>query len=357
MGEPRVWSSNQSERDPMPLIDIDALLRPIESTAPCGPELDYDFEFVQLENAVRGKPEQQFGDTVIPAEEPEWQTVYTLATTLFTRTKDIRVAVILLRAAMHLHGPSEFDAGLRLIHALLVHFWDTVHPALDPDDPAGGTMRLNALAPLGNGGPVLADLRGMSFGGESPGITGLHVELVSDEESFDQVRGYHPLDAIWNALMEEQVRTPNLLECLRSAGQALQGIGTVLTERFGVYAYPDFGPLRRMVQVLAKAVQRAEVWFGDPPDDNADETKNRAGAPRACASLERATSRLNHEASTQLQRVCEWIEPGASAQSLPAMLRRARRLSSRSFVDIVRDLAPDRSNQIDGLADAFEPRS
>jgi type VI secretion system protein ImpA len=63
----------------MALIDVDALLAPVSEDAPCGPDLEYDAEFLALEDAARGKAEQQFGDTIIPAEDPDWRKVQQLS--------------------------------------------------------------------------------------------------------------------------------------------------------------------------------------------------------------------------------------------------------------------------------------
>jgi type VI secretion system protein ImpA len=80
------------------VIDIESLLAPVSAESPCGPDLEYDPAFLDLDQAARGKPEQQFGDTVIPAEEPDWGAVRAGAIALLGRTKDLRVAVMLLRS-------------------------------------------------------------------------------------------------------------------------------------------------------------------------------------------------------------------------------------------------------------------
>lgn len=48
--------------------------------------------------ASQGKAEQQFGDTIIPAEPADWNTVEKLATSLLGRTKDLRVMLALTHA-------------------------------------------------------------------------------------------------------------------------------------------------------------------------------------------------------------------------------------------------------------------
>jgi type VI secretion system protein ImpA len=57
----------------MAVLDVETLLAPISAEAPCGENLEYDPAYVALEGLVRGKPEQQVGDKIIPAEEPDWR--------------------------------------------------------------------------------------------------------------------------------------------------------------------------------------------------------------------------------------------------------------------------------------------
>jgi type VI secretion system protein ImpA len=53
-------------------MTLETLLEPVSPTQPCGENLEYDAEFQALEQASQGKAEQQFGDTIIPAEPADW---------------------------------------------------------------------------------------------------------------------------------------------------------------------------------------------------------------------------------------------------------------------------------------------
>ena len=57
------------------MTDFDRFAEPIDGESPCGPDCEYDNDFLALSQAVVGKPEQQFGDTVIPAVDPDWRQV------------------------------------------------------------------------------------------------------------------------------------------------------------------------------------------------------------------------------------------------------------------------------------------
>ncbi|MBK8337860.1 MAG: type VI secretion system ImpA family N-terminal domain-containing protein [Sterolibacteriaceae bacterium] len=142
------------------MIEIESLLVPTAEEPPCGPDLEYDAAFLALDQSARGKPEQQFGETVIAAEEPVWGDVRTAATELLARSKDLRAAILLVRAWVHTDGYAGLLPGLQLIQQLLERYWDEIHPRLDPDEANDPTMRMNALAPLADVEGVVRDLRG-----------------------------------------------------------------------------------------------------------------------------------------------------------------------------------------------------
>jgi type VI secretion system protein ImpA len=106
------------------LIDLDDLLRELSPEAPSGENLEYEAtsSYGALERAAQGKPEQQFGDTVIPAVDPEWGTVQRLALELFGSTRDLRVAALLTRALTRTAGWPGFRDGLLLIKGLIERF-------------------------------------------------------------------------------------------------------------------------------------------------------------------------------------------------------------------------------------------
>ncbi|MGE5170899.1 MAG: ImpA family type VI secretion system protein, partial [Rudaea sp.] len=140
-------------------MSVDDWLRDTEVEPPCGPNLEYDDAFMALMAAGVGKPEQQFGDTIIPAEEPDWKGVLEQSTRLLERTKDLRVTLLLTRALTHEQGLAGFVEGLALARRLLDEHWDDAHPRLVLDGEADPIMRSNALAGLADDAGVLKDLR------------------------------------------------------------------------------------------------------------------------------------------------------------------------------------------------------
>ena len=98
----------------MSVLDVDQLLAPVSPDAPCGENLEYDADYAAMEQAAAGKPEQQFGSTTIPGEEPDWKEVRSKALDLFSRTKDLRASMYLVRSATWMDGlPGLADGMIR----------------------------------------------------------------------------------------------------------------------------------------------------------------------------------------------------------------------------------------------------
>ena len=90
---------------------VDAWLQPLPDEAePCGKDLEYENEFLELTKAAQGKPETQFG----PGEAPNWREVREMAEALMERTRDLRVALLWVRACVN----RNLSAGHRLAAVL-----------------------------------------------------------------------------------------------------------------------------------------------------------------------------------------------------------------------------------------------
>ena len=98
---------------------------------------------------LQGTPEIKMGDVVKQkAQPPDWHRIQKTALELFQRTRDIRLAVTLVRALLHTAGLPGCRDGLRLLHGLMEQYWSMVHPHLDEEENNDPTERLNILETL-----------------------------------------------------------------------------------------------------------------------------------------------------------------------------------------------------------------
>ena len=232
-------SRHLERRDMLPADIVEVLLTPVSESMPSGPDLEYDPDFMALESLARPVAEQQFGDTVIPAVEPDWRTVSEQAQALLLRTKDVRVAMLALRAATRLDGFSGFSQGAALLLGLLQRFWDSAHPQLDADDHNDPTMRINALAPLVDLGMVLHDVQEAAVGATRAAfavpnaLTGegdMKVDITFESmDDFTPAAVARKVDAL-NKLLEARTQLANLVTYMDGKGGAEELLAKVMED-------------------------------------------------------------------------------------------------------------------------------
>lgn len=334
-------------------INVDAFLAPVNDTAPCGEDLEYDPVFLVLEEAARGKPEQQFGDTVIAAEEPDWRAMREQAVALFQRTRDLRVAIHLLRANTRLNGFPGFASGIKLLRGLVEQHWDTVYPQLDASDNNDPTMRLNALTPLADPtgmladpGNVLADLRQAVVGSARDGLTVRQFELGLGKAEPNSNESAPSAAGVADALSAASQQFPGLLDQLVGVHADVRAIESVIDAKVGAANGPQLRQLRVLTQHLAQAAE-AQRGGADLSSDGAVAEGGAAPAVRQSGS---GAINNRDDAIKALDRVCEWIGRNEPTNPAPLLIRRAQRLMGKSFLEIIRDLAPDGLKDVERIA-------
>lgn len=330
----------------MNALPVEDLLASLGDDAPCGADLEYDPAFLALEEAARGKPEQQFGDTVIAAQDPDWRVVHEHASDLARRTRDVRVAVMLARAGARLHGVAAYGSGLALIAGLLEQHWDHVFPLLDADDNNDPTMRLNALAPLVDADGGLADLRSAVIGTSRPPLTVRQVELAFGKSEPRPDETVPSVEGVLQGLQAAESQSAGTLAALKQLHAEVARIEALLNDKVGASQGPELRPLRALAQTLSNAATQAE---GGAAEATAAEDGSTAsggsvvrGAPGSLQTRE--------DVVRSLDRACEWLERHEPTNPAPLLIRRAQRLMGKSFLEIIRDLAPAGIDQIENIA-------
>jgi type VI secretion system protein ImpA len=328
-------------------LPLDDLTAPLSDAEPCGPDLEYDPEFMALEVASRGTPERQAGNAILPAEPPQWAEVHGQALALAHRTRDLRLAVLLARAGAHAGGLKAYSQALSLVATLLERFWANVHPKLDASDGNDATMRLNALAPLSDTASGLADLRATLMGKPSASLTVRLVELAWTR--CEPLAGESkPTQAgLLAGLRAAAADDPGLVAAMRAAQAAVVSIEQAVATHVGAASGPDLRALRRVVDGLAQAAAQL--------DGGAVTTESTASdTPTSSVAVAAGDIRSREDVLRVLDRVCDWVERHEPTNPAPLLIRRAQRLMSKSFIDLVRDLAPDGLTQIERIAGTAE---
>jgi len=112
----------------MSIIEVEKLLAPVAGASPVGPDLSYDPSIKEIEQIAAGKPEQQVGETIVPAEDPDWKALKSRCIEALARTKDLQVALHLVMVALKLEGITGLRDGLGLIRGMLETYWEKLYP-------------------------------------------------------------------------------------------------------------------------------------------------------------------------------------------------------------------------------------
>jgi type VI secretion system protein ImpA len=343
-------------------LDVAALLTEVTSESPGGEDVEYDREFLELEQAVNGKPEVQYGETVVASTPPDWKVADALALSLMSRSRDIRVAVYLTRARLMRDGVEGLADGLALLEGLIEQRWACLYPQLDPDDGDDPTERVSALAALVEPTGMLLALRGVPLvqsrthgefslrdiqyasGAATPPAGGAAVGLVSME----------------NVLAESRDRVLPTLAALEAAHRSTASIETLLTGHVGVAHAIDLSP-------LSELLQQAADFLRERLRDNAAQSTDARGqtdvdtaavasgiAPTAVSFAMQGEVSSRQDVIKVIDKVCAYYQRHEPSSPVPMLLNRARRLVDKNFMEILQDLAPDglgQARQIGGEAE------
>ncbi len=326
---------------------VDSLLEPISADNPCGEDIGYDPQYLELDTLIQGKPETQFA----PAEEPDWKAVMERCIALFAKSKDLRVSVRLCLGLLKTEGLPGFRDGLLVLKGLIERYWEPVFPRLDPDDGNDPLERVNILSSLSTpagtfGDPLkfLSRLRQVPLS-ESPqmgrislaqvsGVTAPGAEAISPAQAQGAFRSTPP----------EKLRA--IYESITGAQGAVRDIDDLLTKAVGSSRAVAFDSLAS----LLKELQKTLAPFAAPNESVETEAAASADGGQAVGPGISGSVRSRQDVIRVIDQICDFYKRTEPSSPVPLILQRARRLAEMDFLQLLSDLAPDSLTQINMIA-------
>lgn len=333
-------------------MDVPLLLTAVSATSPCGEDMEYDAQFLQLERDAKGQPERSMGDSILPAEPPEWRSIQQQSLDLLQRSKDLRITHFLLQSTLALQGVAGLAEVLTLIDALLRQYWAELHPRLDADDDNDPTVRINALTGLTCETNIRLLRESILTRSRTFGPVSLRAALnASGLQSFaDEQLGNQQLNAAFLDSDPEQLQaTRDALSAARAACEAIeQQVNDQVGSAQGVDLSALKQPLKQALQLLNQAVPGTDS-SSDPEavsEDNAPSVDNAAApaAPRPSGDIATRDDVLR-----SLDKILAYYTRHEPSSPLPVLLNRAKNLVHADFAAIVRNLIPDGMSQFENL--------
>ncbi|WP_454767056.1 type VI secretion system protein TssA [Cupriavidus campinensis] len=335
------------------------LLDPVSADAACGIDLEYDPAFILLHTAAAPAMQVQYGDFVEAQPSVNWADAERGCEALLARTKDIRVAVILLRAAIRLRGAIGLRDGLGFLQALLERYGRGLHPLPYFDGEWDPLMFANALAALTDAEAALADVREISL----PKTAGVQLQLRDIEKALAIPRQKDALapESASRLLKELSARGDEVIVALAEAHASLARVVEWLAEQLEDDA-PDlgalsrllrpFGELDRLLQATPLAVPQAasanvraedESVAPQPPDSAAPADASGGRDEQRAAVMDRWT------ALATIRQVRGWFEDNEPSSPVVVMLRQAERLVGKRFSEVAQSIPFDVLAQWDAV--------
>ncbi len=362
----------------MTTADLEALLEEVAPDAPCGEDLSYDAGFLELEQFVKGTAETQVGDHIQQGEEPDWNKVRSQSLELLERSRDIRLVLYLTASTLCLKGLPGFCDGIALLRGLVERYWDHFFPQLDPEDDNDPLERMNIIGALSPPPTVMSDQDQMKFltrlmsvslcrpeDARLPhpslrDILAASGELSVPEKEADMLPSMQIIDAAFEQVDIEALKDTHqmLLDCL----DHLHALDQMLIERVGASSVPDFSRLESLLRQMqsktgmymerrgygadaSSANDPGRQAEGDPGNGDAGQTADGA-APIVSGPGLTGSLTSTQDVLKALDMIISYYERSEPSSPVPLLIKRAKRLVGKSFVDIIRDISPDAMSQV-----------
>lgn len=324
-------------------IDISDLLEPVSADNPAGEELDYDQQFISLIGEMQGTPEQQYGDTLIHAVEPDWARVAREARELLKKSKDFRLAVMLVRAWTRTEGVPGAVMGMQLMRSLAEQYWAAGFPALEFDGEQDPLPRSNALTELTSGNGLVKDLRERVIHSKKLGNVALgaleRIHLSREAVGEVPLKRENIID-----FLQDELRAGNPdIAALPELARLTKDLKTWISERLDAELLPDFNPLCSFLDCFI----RDELVEEGPAQHGAVSASNDNLQPAPAGD---SSPYGRKDVIAMLDAVCAYLEEAEPANPAPLLIRRARNMIGKDFVSILKEIAPDGLHQVEMIA-------
>ncbi len=338
--------------------DIQSLLSEVSAESPCGEDLSYDASFLALEDMLRTKAA---GGVVAgveeAAEEPNWREVREKSSELLKRSKDLRVAMYLTISLLKLEGIHGLRDGLALLRGLLERFWDHLYPQLDPEDNNDPLERINILQSMSPTSVSAQDpMKFKQRLSEVPLCNSVQmgrfslrdIQVGKGEIAVpDDQRANAPDTAVIDAAFQDTA-TDELLATSQATQEAIEHIAAIMSvfsERASEGQTPDVSGFRGVLGNIQKRVQEylAKRGHGEAVEEGAAVagTEQKKGGISLSGDIKSV-----QEALLALDKVCQYFDRHEPSSPVPLLLRRAQRLVSKSFLEVINDVCPDAASRV-----------
>jgi len=310
----------------------EALVQPIAPDRPCGEDLE-DTPLLASFDAFR-----VFGQSAPHDPAPEWTAIASRATEALCKSKDLRLLAYLGSAVLRTDGLPAFVETLTVASAWLETYWKDTYPRIDED----AILRRNALNCFADQMAVIDGLRRLPLANHRQhGSFSLRdIEIASGlvpadgETPPDEAR----IDAAFGAMSREAIE--QLQSSVGRAQSAVTRIAAKMRDDGGRDAAPSLDPLSSQLTKIDRVLRAQLALRGDGEPESGGGDSGEQGGPAISGVV-----RSRQDAIRALDAVSAYFRQQEPSSPVPMLLDRAKRLVSKSFLEVLADIAPEALGQ------------
>jgi len=317
--------------------EIESLIEPVSEAAPCG----VDLEDTQL--LARFDGYRLFGSDIALPKATDWREIRDTSLEALAQSRDLRLLAHLAAAVIRIEGLVAFCRVAAVANRWLSDHWDVVFPRVDED----ALLRKNALNCLADRMAIVDALRRAPIMAHRQlGAFCLRdLELASGQLSPTEDDAKAPNSAQIEAILAGSAveQLSDLSAQVEIALASLRTIVSTMQTRSGFESAPDFDrllkPLSRIAKLLTDHLPNTAASAATTTQSNGHDL----GASISSGAV--TDIRTRQDAIRAIDAVAEFFRSHEPSSPVPLFLERAKRLISKSFMEVLEDIAPDSLTQ------------
>ena len=315
--------------------EIQALREPLSAEAPCGTDLE-DSQLLASFDAYR-----LFGNDMRLPADTDWRGIRDRANEALAQSRDLRLLSHLGAAVLRTQGLDAFCDCLGIAEAWLQNYGSEVYPRVDED----ATLRKNALSCFADRMAVVDAVRRTPFVSHRQlGSYSLrHLELATRQlpptETDTDVPTQGQIDAAIEGTPLEDLRARR--DAVHAALTAIQNITATMQSQNGFESSPDFAPLLAPLTRIDRILTEHVAPRSGAGDALVDSDGSIAVSDGSSSALSIGNIQSRQDAIRAIDAIAAYFRKNEPSSPIPLLLDRAKRLVSKSFLEVLEDIAPE----------------
>ena len=311
--------------------EMESLIEPVSAEAPCGADLE-DTQLLAGFDAYR-----LFGSDIPLAADTDWREIRDKSLAALAESHDLRLLAHLAASLVRIEGLNTFCNVITVADRWLGEHWDQVFPRIDED----AILRRNALNSLADRMAILDAVRRTpvvshrQLGSFSLRDLELATGQLTPTEADAKAPGSAQIEATLAGTPPAELVA--LSGTVQAAMAALRNIVATMQTRAGFESAPDFDPLLRQLTRIDK------LLTDHIPGAAANEPAN-VGASEDVPAMSTGSVtdiKSRQDAIRALDAVSAFFRAHEPSSPVPLFVERAKRLVSKSFMEVLEDIAPE----------------